>query len=75
MSEALSKARERAETAFGKTQSQFMARNRIISEIDEAVQERDEKTIRLRAMRKAKEEADAAAAAAAPVRTGKSVKR
>ncbi|GEO86141.1 MULTISPECIES: hypothetical protein [Alphaproteobacteria] len=55
MTETHSKARMQAEAAFGKTQSQFLARNRVISENDAVVQERDEKTMRLRALRIAKE--------------------
>lgn len=61
MTQSQSKAREQAESAFGKTQSQSLARNRIISEIDAVVQERDEKTLRLRALRKEKEASDLAA--------------
>jgi hypothetical protein len=55
LTETLSKSRERAESAFGKTQSQFMARSRILSEDDAIVQARDEKTLRLRELRMAKE--------------------
>ena len=62
MTETQSKARIQAEAAFGKTQSQFLAKNRIISENDAVVQERDEKTMRLRALRMAKEAAANAAA-------------
>lgn len=58
MTETQSKARIQAEAAFGKTQSQFLAKNRIISENDAVVQERDEKTMRLRALRMAKEAGD-----------------
>nr|WP_246748621.1 hypothetical protein [Rhizobium setariae] len=61
MTETPSKARERAETAFGKTQSQFIARNRAISESDAIVQARDEKTMRLRELRMAKEASELAA--------------
>jgi hypothetical protein len=59
-----SKSRERAEAAFGKVQSQFLARSRAVEEQDALTQERDEKTLRLREARKAKE-ADARAAAEA----------
>jgi hypothetical protein len=58
LTENLSKAREQAEMAFGKTQSQFLARNRIVDERDAVVQARDEKTMRLRELRMAKEAAD-----------------
>ena len=66
MTDTISKSRERAESAFGKTQSQFMARSRIVSEDDAIVQARDEKTMRLRELRKAKEASDLAAAAETP---------
>lgn len=60
MTETLSKSRERAEAAFGKTQSQFIERSRIASEDDAIVQARDEKTLRLRQLRLAKEASDLA---------------
>ena len=71
MTETISKSRERAESAFGKTQSQFMARSRIVSEDDAIVQARDEKTMRLRELRKAKEASDLAAAGATPSKPAK----
>lgn len=74
MTQSQSKAREQAESAFGKTQSQSLARNRIISEIDAVVQERDEKTLRLRALRKEKEASDLAASSLS-TRTKTAVKR
>ena len=55
------KARDRAEEAFGKTQTQFLARNRTVSEQDAVAEARDEKTARLRELRLQKE-AEAAAA-------------
>ena len=55
MTQNFTPSRERAEAAFLKTQSQSLARERINSEIDAAVQARDEKTSRLRAMRLARE--------------------
>ena len=61
MTENLSKSRERAEAAFGKTQSQFVARSQTVSENDAIIQARDEKTLRLRELRKAKEASDLAA--------------
>ena len=61
MSGPISKSRERAESAFGKTQSQFLARNRITSEDEAIAKARDEKTLRLRELRKAKEASDLAA--------------
>lgn len=56
-----SKSRERAETAFGKAQSQSLARNRTMSEAEATVRAREEKTARLRELRKAKEAEDLAA--------------
>ena len=56
----MTKSRERAESAFGKTQSQSLARNRTLSEEDAVVRARDEKTTRLRELRKAKEAEDLA---------------
>lgn len=61
MTQSFGKAREKAETAFGKTQSQFLARDRILSEQDALVRARDEKTARLRDLRMAKEASDLAA--------------
>ncbi len=61
MTDNSTKARDQAESAFSKTQTQFMARNRTISEIDTVAMERDAKTLRLRELRLEKE------AAAAPV--------
>jgi hypothetical protein len=55
MSSNTSKSREQAEAAFGKTQTEFLARSRTISEIDAVAAARDEKTARLRELRKAKE--------------------
>jgi hypothetical protein len=49
------KSRERAESAFGKVQSQSLARNRTMSEAEAATRAREEKTARLRELRKAKE--------------------
>ena len=61
MTEQISKARERAENAFGKAQSQFLERNRIIDEHTAEAHARDEKTLKLRQLRKEKEAADLAA--------------
>jgi hypothetical protein len=61
LTETISKSRERAEAAFGKTQSQFIARSRTLSEDDAIVQAREEKTLRLRELRMAKEASDLAA--------------
>ena len=55
MTDTLTKSRQAAEIAFAKTQSQFLARNRVLDEQDAIVSARDEKTIRLRAARLARE--------------------
>lgn len=65
------KARDQAESAFSRTQTQFMARNRTISEIDAVTSERDAKTLRLRELRLEKE----AATAIKPTAVRKSAKR
>lgn len=67
MSDAHSKSRQRAELAFAKEQSQFLARDSAVEELDSIVQAREEKTLRLREARLAKELQDRLAAAAAPV--------
>jgi hypothetical protein len=48
-------ARERAELNFGKTQTQSLARNRIVEESEAIARERDAKTARLKEMRLQKE--------------------
>lgn len=55
MTQTYSKSRQQAELAFGKAQSEFFARNRAVDELDSIVQARDEKTLRLREARLAKE--------------------
>jgi len=50
-----SKSREQAEIAFSKTQTEYLARSRTISEIDEVAADRDAKTARLRELRLEKE--------------------
>lgn len=57
LTEKSTKARDQAETAFSRTQTQFMARTRTISEIDAVAAERDAKTQRLRELRLEKEAA------------------
>lgn len=64
MTPTFSKSRAQAEVAFGNEQSQFFARNQGLEEHDAITQARDEKTMRLREQRKAKE-ADALAQATA----------
>lgn len=60
MTNPFGSSRKRAEAVFGKTKS--LARSRTASENDAITQARDEKTNRLRALRKAKEASDLAAA-------------
>jgi hypothetical protein len=55
----MNKNRERAESAFGKTQS--LSKNRTLSEEDAVIKARNEKTTRLRDLRMAKEAEDLAA--------------
>ncbi|MGV8937272.1 MAG: hypothetical protein ACOH2J_09130 [Allorhizobium sp.] len=63
MTQNSTKTREQAELAFGKTQTQFLNRNRTISEIDDVAAEREAKTARLREQR-LEHEANAVAAIA-----------
>ncbi len=74
MTERYSKPRQQAEVAFGKTQSQFFARGQALEELDSIAAARDEKTLRLRTARLAKELQDSLAPAAkpAPKRAGRS---
>ncbi|MCX5517733.1 hypothetical protein OSH10_04735 [Kaistia defluvii] len=58
MTETSSKSRQTADLAFGKVQSQFVARKRVFDELDLIVVARDEKTLRLREARLAKEAQD-----------------
>ena len=62
MAQTHSKPRQRAEIAFGKAQSQFAARQRVVAEGDSLVLVREEKTTRLREARLAKELATGVAA-------------
>jgi hypothetical protein len=55
MTETHSKSRQQAEIAFGNTQTQFFARGAAVDEHDAIVQAREEKTLRLREARKARE--------------------
>lgn len=63
MTQTHSKSRQQAEIAFGKAQSQFHARERAVEERDSIVVAREEKTLRLREARLARE----LAATAAPI--------
>jgi hypothetical protein len=73
MTERYSKTRQQAETAFGKTQTQFFARGQALEELDSIAAARNEKTARLREARLAKELQDSIALAAkpAPKRAGR----
>lgn len=55
MTQTHSKSRQRAEIAFGNIQSQFFARNSAVEELDSLARSREEKTMRLREARLAKE--------------------
>jgi hypothetical protein len=65
MTETLSKSRLQAEKAFAKVQSKFLARNQMTEELDLIVRAREEKTLRLRTARLAKELSDRQSATAA----------
>jgi hypothetical protein len=65
MTQTHSKSRQQAEVAFGNAQSQFFARNSAVDELDSIVRSREEKTLRLREARLAKETHDRAVATAA----------
>lgn len=60
-----SKSRQQAESAFTKVQSQFLARNRAIEELDTMVKAREDKTSRLKKARLEREADDRARATAA----------
>lgn len=67
MTEIYSKPRQQAEVAFGKTRSQFFARERAFEELATIVIAREDKTLRLREIRLAKELQDSMKPAARPV--------
>lgn len=73
MAEQYSKSRQQAEIAFGKAQSQFFARGQAFEELDAIAAARNEKTLRLREARLAKEAQDSLAPPAkpAPKRAGR----
>lgn len=62
MTETHSMARQQAEIAFGKEQTEFFARGQAMDALDSIAQARDAKTARLREARKARELADRVAA-------------
>ncbi|WP_426128676.1 hypothetical protein [Pararhizobium sp. PWRC1-1] len=55
MTETHSKSRQQAEIAFGATQSQFFAKGHAVEEMNSIVEAREDKTMRLREARLAKE--------------------
>ncbi|NPD14933.1 hypothetical protein HOY34_06885 [Xinfangfangia sp. D13-10-4-6] len=67
----LSRARQIAEMAFDKTQSQFLDRTRALEERDTEISERAEKTRRLRTARLEREQAGKLVAS---LPTGKRIK-
>ncbi|UVC12358.1 hypothetical protein IHQ71_30560 (plasmid) [Rhizobium sp. TH2] len=58
MTQTHSRSRQQAEVAFGKTQTEFFARGQAMDALDSIALARDEKTVRLREARKAKELVD-----------------
>lgn len=64
MTQTPSKSRQQAEIAFSKAQSQFFARDRAVEEQEAIIRAREEKTLRLREARLAKESSDRATATA-----------
>ena len=60
MTETFSKSRQKAEVAFSKTQSQFIARDHAVEEQEFLAQAREAKTLRLRQARLDKEAGDRA---------------
>ena len=58
------KSRQQAEIAFGNVQAQFFARSSAVEELDSLARSREEKTLRLREARLAKESQDRATATA-----------
>jgi hypothetical protein len=64
MSQIHGKSRDQAEIVFGNAQSQALARNRAVDELASLVRFREEKTLRLREARLAKESRDRATATA-----------
>jgi len=55
MTQTQSRSRQQAEIAFGKTQTEFFARGQAMEVLDSIAHARDEKTLRLREARMAKE--------------------
>lgn len=76
MALTFSKSRLQAESAFSKTQTQAIARNRAFEELDSIAAARQEKNARLREARLAKEQQEEIAANtfAAPARPAKTTR-
>lgn len=55
MTEKHSLSRQKAEIAFSNIQTQFFAKNEAVEELESCTQSREEKTLRLREARLAKE--------------------
>ncbi|MBB3320064.1 MULTISPECIES: hypothetical protein [unclassified Rhizobium] len=58
MTETYSKSRQQAEIGFGKIKAEFFSKNSVREELQSAEQAREEKTLRLREARLAKEQAE-----------------
>ena len=65
MTQTYSRSRQQAENAFAEAQSQFLARERPVEELDAITQARAEKTLRLKTARMARDLNEPARAAAA----------
>ena len=63
MTQTPSRPRQQAEIAFAKAQSQFLARDRAAAEKNSAARAREEKTLRLKTAREARESEERAKAA------------
>lgn len=66
MTQTSSRSREQAEIAFAEAQSQFLARERPVDELDAIAQARAEKTLRLKTARIARDLKERARVAAPP---------
>ena len=66
MTQTHSKSRQQAEIAFSATQSNFFAKGHAVEELISIAQAREDKTLRLREARIAKELQDSLLAAAKP---------
>ena len=67
MNETFSKPRQQAEIAFGKAQSQYRSRDRVLDEVTATATAHEEKTKRLREARLAREEQARASATSAMI--------